>query len=99
MIEMPEPEKCGPPCEAAGRWGATGRMPAGHTWFQTEHGGYLAHMPRPARRVRVEWLVGGSWEPYTAWYAPDQREHLEDTVEANKRAGSVQTFRVAEEKL
>jgi hypothetical protein len=39
-----DPEYCGDTeCTEGGSWGATGKVPPGHHWHYTEHGGYLAH--------------------------------------------------------
>lgn len=49
------------------------------------------------KRVRLEWLVNGVWEPYTAWYPADLREHLTRSLEGKKQFDSLNTYRLVEE--
>lgn len=51
----------------------------------------------PTARVRLEWLTGDGWQPYTAWYGPEQRGHLTRSMQASADAGSRQTFRLVSE--
>jgi len=41
-------------CREAGKWGATGQMPPGHTWVYHWTGGFLAHVDEKLQA----WLDG-----------------------------------------
>lgn len=45
-------------------------------------------------RSRIEWLVSGSWQAYTAWEAPEARLRQIEWIRAEKDRGSVQVFRI-----
>jgi hypothetical protein len=51
----------------------------------------------PTARVRVEWLTSEGWQAYTAWYAPELREHLTRSFESMQRTNSRNTFRLVSE--
>jgi hypothetical protein len=45
-------------------------------------------------RSRIEWLVNGSWQPYTAWEDASQRFRQVEWIRTEKDQGSTQTFRI-----
>lgn len=47
-------------------------------------------------QIRLEWLVNGVWEPYTAWYGPQHRAHVERSLARKGTDNPNNTFRLVE---